>query len=94
MRLRDPAFTLVTLNVVERAHNYIYVTSNEVPELHLWGPPDVVSEQLAPALKALFKHNNNVDVEVHRLRDPRHFPSAPAPEEDELPTQYVVAMAA
>lgn len=94
MRVLDPAVTLVTLNVVERAHNYIYVTSAEIPELHLWGSPEVVTEQLEPALKALFKHNNGVDVDVYLVRDPRQFPKPSAPGPGEIPTQYVVAMAA
>jgi hypothetical protein len=56
--------TYIRLSIVERSHNFIYVTSDDVPELHLWGPPSFVLEQLEPALKILFKRNRGLDVEV------------------------------
>jgi hypothetical protein len=94
-------YYVVTLEIIERGHNYIYVTSDDVPELNLWGPPSVVLSQLEPALKSLFKHNKGMDVEVFV----GHSPKAPTTRSDsksesksirenDFPTRYVVAMAA
>jgi hypothetical protein len=50
---------------IERRGDCVYVSSEDVPGLWLWGKdPDQVLNNIAPAIKALYKHNRGIDVEV------------------------------
>jgi hypothetical protein len=54
----------VRLKVVS-SEGRIYISSDDVPGLYLWGTdPEEVFESVVPAIKELFKHNKGMDVEV------------------------------
>lgn len=53
---------------IEHRAGSIYVSSDDVPGLWLWGKdPDQVLNNVAPAIKALYKHNRGIEVEVEEV---------------------------
>ena len=74
----------VRLSVRER-HGRIFISSEDVPGLYLWGSdPDKVWQSVIPAIKSLFKHNEGREVEVS--------PDQPEPwsQAEHIPTVYIV----
>jgi hypothetical protein len=50
---------------VEYREGCVYVSSNDVPGLWLWGKNSAqVFNNIAPAIKILYKYNRGMDVEV------------------------------
>ena len=56
---------------VENREGTVYVSSDEVPGLWLWGTdPELVLRNLVPAIQSLFKHNRHTEVRVQE-KEPR-----------------------
>ncbi len=58
--------TIETVQVkIEEREGYVYVSSDDVPGLWLWGKDsNQIFNNIAPAIKTLYKHNRGIDVEV------------------------------
>ncbi|MEW6332510.1 MAG: hypothetical protein AB1560_13715 [Pseudomonadota bacterium] len=53
---------------IEHREGCIYVSSDDVPGLWLWGKnSDQVLNNISPAIKSLYKHNRGIDVEVEAV---------------------------
>ena len=74
----DAPIAVIQVNIEEQA-GYYYVTSNDIPGLHLWGEDrDRLCNIIIPAIKILYKKNRNLDVEVKMAADPQTFPEPAA----------------
>ncbi len=65
--MAEQSMETVRIKIEHRAGS-IYVSSDDVPGLWLWGKdPDQVLNNVAPAIKALYKHNHGIEVEVEEV---------------------------
>lgn len=68
-------FAVIEL-IIENRAGYIYVSSKDVPGLHLWGDDaQKVCKKIIPAIKMLFRLNRGLDVEVVPAASPNVFPA-------------------
>lgn len=75
----ERAAELVTIEVQSKEYG-IYVTSDDVPGLYLWGhDPEVVFADVAPTIQSLYLHNQRRHVSVRAVEpgvsdtEPRQF---------------------
>jgi hypothetical protein len=62
--MTDQTIETVRIKIEER-ERCVYVSSDDVPGLWLWGKDqNRVFNSITPAIKALYKHNRGIDVEV------------------------------
>jgi hypothetical protein len=74
---RDTSFAVIELHYVQRS-GYLYVTSPDVPGLHLCGSDfRAVCDDVIPAVKTLFKLNRGIEVDVVPETEIDVFPRAP-----------------
>jgi len=66
--------TLIQIKI-QQENGFYYITSDDVPGLHLWGDNiEVLFSDIIPAIKALYKHNKGIEVELFPAEDPDVFP--------------------
>lgn len=78
--MTQDAAVLIRVNVREEP-DYFYAASPDLPGLHVCGGTrEQLCDSLIRALKALFKHNRNLDVQVLPVVPPESddFPLMPA----------------
>jgi predicted RNase H-like HicB family nuclease len=86
----NTTIAVIELTVEQRA-GYTYVSSKDVPGLHLWGDDEEkVFRNIAPAIKILFKRNRGLDVEVVPASDPKEFPRPVPVRHDHVTDRYVM----
>lgn len=87
----NTALAVIELRIENRS-GYIYVSSEDVPGLHLWGDDaKKVCQKIIPAIKLLFRLNRGLDVEVVPAASPNEFPSQrEVCSSDKLADRYVM----
>lgn len=82
--------------VIENRAGYIYISSVDVPGLHIWGDdPKKLCKKIVPAIKLLFKLNRGLDVEVLPASKPEEFPTpSDVCRDDHVADRYVMYPAA
>ena len=82
---------VIELNIENRG-GYVYVSSEDVPGLHLWGDDiQKVCQKIIPAIKLLFRLNRGLDIEVMPASSPNEFPALIAGcSDDKLAERYVM----
>lgn len=53
---------VITIRITPRGPDYVFVTSDDVPGLYLWGHPETVFSDLEPVIIDLYKSNKGLDV--------------------------------
>jgi hypothetical protein len=59
----------ITIRIIPRDSDYVFVTSDDVPGLYLWGPPETVYSDLEPVIRDLYRSNRGIEVTEIRALD-------------------------